>query len=261
MSNKIKALIFSLFIAVFAWFCWYAYFSQVDYANEDEIPLLKAQSDIKSKPDDPGGMEVLNKDKAIYNHMLGKKKSDGYIRVIENSEKPVSKENLEDLINKQIYKGNKRPKHLGAVIIQPKSQVVPQAIDEQTKPEAVTEPKQVPQPSENPKKPEPIVTPKPQPVQIAEKAKQTEAAAPKDPKPQVIIEKYTIRVAKLKDKKFLAKGTEIFKHKFPVLSKYKGELVEIGDKYYLHFSSIKSKQEAIAVCQELTNQGNKCSIH
>ncbi len=271
MSNKIKALIFLLFIAIFAWFCWYAYFSQVDYANENEIPLLKAQSDIKSKPDDPGGMEVLNKDKAIYNHMLGKKKSDGYIRVIENSEKPVSKENLENLINKQIYKGKKRPEHVGAVVIQPKPQVSipvleePQAqTAEQPKPTtpqlADEQPKQVVQPSNNQTKPEPITTPKQQPVQVPEKPKQAEVTH-KEQKPQIIVEKYTIRVAKLKDKKFLTKGVEVFKHKFPVLSKYKGELFEVDDKFYLHFSSIKSKQEANALCQELINQGSKCSVH
>ncbi len=102
MSAKVKAIIFIIFICAFAYFCWYAYFVQIDNVNEHDLPLLRKQEDIKSRPEAPGGIEISNKDKAIYNQMLGKKKAENNVRVIEHQEKPVSKDSLEDLINRQL---------------------------------------------------------------------------------------------------------------------------------------------------------------
>lgn len=207
MSKSVKAIICLIFFSAFAYFCWYAYFVEIDNLSENDIPLLKAQTGIKSKPENPGGMEVQNKDKAIYTHMLGEKKIDNKIRVIGDYEKPVSRESLEDLINKQLH----------------------------TKDVSST-------------------------AEI--KIKKLEQSKKKEPLDiKKISSKYTIRVAKLKDKKFLFKGIEIFQNRYPVLNKYNGELIESNGDYFLHFSSMKSKQEADTICKELMGNGDKCSLH
>jgi hypothetical protein len=272
MSRKTKLIILLIFISVFLFFCGYSYFTQVDNINENDLPLLKAQTDIKSKPDDPGGMNVLNKDKAIYNHMLGKKKIDGNVNVIDGYEKPVSKENLESLISKQLKKSDKKP--CGDSIVESQS-LEPAKTEEATKQEEPI--------AEIPAKQEEVVVAKPKRIEIidlrdveaiAEKSESIEPAKPIDQvkekpkqieqvqkaevKPPILVEKYTIRVAKLKDKKFFAKGTEIFKRKHPVLYKYKGELVENNGDYFLNFSNIKSKQEAESICKALTARNDKC---
>ena len=226
MTVKSKAIISIIFISIFIYFCWYAYIVQIDYVNEHEIPILKAQSDIKAKPDNPGGMEVLNKDKAIYKHMLGKNKIEGQVKMIESSEKPVLKESLEDLINKQLKNGSSSNKqHIGAASIEPKKL-------EQKTPES-------------------------------DKSSGRDPMEIKVPQAKVIAasnEKYTIRVAKFKDKKFFAKGIEIFQKKYPVLEKYGGELVEKNGDYFLHFSNINSKKEANELCRNILQNGGKCSV-
>ena len=205
MSNKFKVIIFIFFISLFIYFCWYAYFVKIDPLKEHEIPILKAQSEIKASPSTPGGVEISNKDKSIYNHMLGKKKTDKHVRVIENDEKPVSKLALEELVNKQLKRNF------------PKSSLDSYSSNENTK-------KQV-------------------------------------NKSNNLDVKYSIRVAKLKEKRFVLQGIEIFHKKYPFLKSTRGELVSKNGNYFLHFSDISSKKEALMMCRKISDGGGKCSVY
>lgn len=219
MSTKQKAIIFTIFVCAFVYFCWYAYFVQIDNVNEHDLPLLRKQEDIKSKPEDPGGIEISNKDKAIYKQMLGKR-AENNIKVVENQEKPVSKNNLEDLINRQL--GSKKRKTL------------------------VVEQSQL----QNGYKEVPVVTRNEVPKKSEEQSYQ---------KP--VEEKYSVRVAKLKDKRFLSKGVDIFYNKYPSFRHFKAEAVSKGGNYYMHFVNIPSKVEATKLCRELREDDRNCHIY
>lgn len=218
MSTKVKAIIFIIFVCAFAYFCWYAYFVQIDNVHEHDLPLLHKQTDIKSRPETPGGVEISNKDKEIYSQMLGKKKTENNVSVIEHHERPVSKDSLEDLINRQL--GSKGRKTL----------VLDQGQLRVTKKESSA---------------------------IAEMPKKTV-----EPRYQKSAEmKYSIRVAKLKDKRFLKKGVEIFYKKYPSLRPFKAEAVAKDGDYYMHFVNIHSQAEAAKLCRELRDDDRNCYIY
>lgn len=219
MSTKVKAVIFIIFVCAFAYFCWYAYFVQIDNVHEHDLPLLHKQTDIKSRPEMPGGIEISNKDKAIYNQMLGKKKAENNVKVVEHQERPVSKDSLEDLINRQL--GSKGRKTLlldqGQLRVANKeSSAIPEMIKK-----------------------------------IAE-----------EPRYQKPVEmKYSIRVAKLKNKRFLQKGVEVFYKKYPFLRPFKAEAVAKDSDYYMHFVNIPSQVEAAKLCRELRDDDRNCYIY
>src|SRR3989344_4933895 len=53
-------------VAVFLFYAWYTDKFAIS-SNTEEAPLIRAdKAPVRVKPDDPGGMEIENRDKSIY---------------------------------------------------------------------------------------------------------------------------------------------------------------------------------------------------
>ncbi len=75
-------------LGLFLTLCWYAYNYYIDNQKGDGVYYIKAdKSPFKVQPENPGGMQVENQDKQIFNAMVGSaEKLDGQINVVEGEE-------------------------------------------------------------------------------------------------------------------------------------------------------------------------------
>ncbi len=222
ITPKIKYSLIGIVTLIFASICWYAYFSQVATVPEQDLPLIKAQENIREKPADPGGMEVLNKDKAIYKHMFNDKSIDSKVKIVDSKEKPLSRENIESVIDAQLKTGRR------------------------AKPQTVTT---------NTPTPPPLKTVEANKVQ--DTAKTEEPKTP--PTKSIEVKTYSIRVARLKDPSVFSDVTKVFKDKYPLLSALTPKAVSNNGNYYLDFIAA-NKEAAENTCKALINQGQKCKI-
>lgn len=100
---KYKIFLVILACFLFTFMLWYSYYVYVDNTKEEEVPLIKAPTNLVFKPKDPGGMIVPDKDKDIYNVMSGRKSTTEKIKITKDaSGKDISKAEAIALINKQI---------------------------------------------------------------------------------------------------------------------------------------------------------------
>lgn len=87
---------------------WYSYYVYVDNTKEENLPLIKAQTNIIFKPKNPGGMIVPDKDKDIYNSMSGRKGAPEKIKLAKDTtQQNISKAEAIELINKQMHQPTK----------------------------------------------------------------------------------------------------------------------------------------------------------
>jgi hypothetical protein len=84
-SNTDKWLKYKIFFIVsslfgFGYLLFHSYYTYIDNTKEEDLPIIRAPTNIVSKPEDPGGMIIPDKDKDIYKQMSGKKKIDEKIK-------------------------------------------------------------------------------------------------------------------------------------------------------------------------------------
>jgi hypothetical protein len=91
-------LIVLLAVGGFAAIAWYAYDSTSSNNDLVDVPLIKAEAEpYKSKPSDPGGMEIAYEDKKIYDVLEGKNAADSTAdKKVANPklEEPMAREKL-----------------------------------------------------------------------------------------------------------------------------------------------------------------------
>lgn len=92
----------------FICFAWYAYNTQVNNVKETDLPIIHAPKQVKFKPADPGGMMVPNRDKHIYDHVLGKKTLINKTKVSGENETVVERADLSALVAKQLKTKTKK---------------------------------------------------------------------------------------------------------------------------------------------------------
>jgi hypothetical protein len=112
MARKEKTLFSKIFLyktflllcclVGFGYLLFYSYYIHIDNVLEEDLPLVRAPKNIISKPDDPGGVIIPNKDKDIYTHMSGTKNTDDVIKTKDLNENNFSKSKALDLIDKQL---------------------------------------------------------------------------------------------------------------------------------------------------------------
>lgn len=89
-----RGLIASVVILTFAAILWYAYPDGEDAAVSGDVPLIVADTAAyKSKPEDPGGMEVRHQDSTVFNPLV-KKSADQVERLLPQPEEPLNKEDV-----------------------------------------------------------------------------------------------------------------------------------------------------------------------
>jgi hypothetical protein len=98
---KYQAIVVTLCVLGFGYFAWHSYNSQQPSVHESDLPLIKAPTGIKSKPKDPGGIVIPNRDKDIYDHISGKQvRTD--VKTRKTAELPLSKTTMIEEINRQL---------------------------------------------------------------------------------------------------------------------------------------------------------------
>lgn len=129
-------------VAILVGGIWY-FSSHVEEVAEDTLPLIHADySNIKSKPQDPGGLVVAHRDKDIFDGMSNKKYKKPKEQVRHKPEAAISKEQITQTLEKQI--DNKEAKEEQSEFIVNKNTA---SVDKE--PQASTTPSEENQVSEN----------------------------------------------------------------------------------------------------------------
>ena len=106
-GNKYLKYKFALVIiatAFFLYLSWYAYNTQVDTdVDPKKLPLIEFSRQIKFKPGDPGGIEIANLDKGIYDYISGRKVSKKVV-ISNHKEDPVSREEMIRILGNKTVK-------------------------------------------------------------------------------------------------------------------------------------------------------------
>ena len=123
---KYKVALVLCCLLSFSYLLWYSYYTHIDNVEEEDLPLVKAPSNIISKPQDPGGMIVPNKDKDIYNHMSGKKNKNDRVKATGLNKNNLSKSEALALINKQLKNREIKRKNISATAAVNK-QIIPKS--------------------------------------------------------------------------------------------------------------------------------------
>jgi len=88
-SFAIVASIFAIFL--FGGVLWYLYYEK-NYASEGGIPTIPPESgEVRERPDDPGGMEIQNQNKLVYDKVSGEETA------LEDQVQPTPEQPLEDI--------------------------------------------------------------------------------------------------------------------------------------------------------------------
>ncbi len=97
--SKIKVFIPLIFIAIicFISYAWYTDKFAISQ-NKNDIPIIKADtSPLREKPEDPGGMKIINRDKRVYETISGKNnenESTKSANILPAPEEPLSRQKI-----------------------------------------------------------------------------------------------------------------------------------------------------------------------
>lgn len=87
-----KGVLTVIALLLFAAIIWYAYPEGQEQYEGVDVPVIQADAAVyKSKPDDPGGMEVRHQDSTIFDP-LERKGAEAVERLLPTTEEPVDKE-------------------------------------------------------------------------------------------------------------------------------------------------------------------------
>lgn len=232
--KKFKLIFVVICIAIFTGIAWYSYVSQVKNFNEDDLPLIKQTTQVKFKPENPGGLVVPNTDKDIYDHISGKK-SKSIVKTRSVHEKATShKEMFEVLEKKKAIKNIDSPPNpvkLSNEVSNKEERVEPVDKNHSYVASSV----------------------------LSKKNADSNVRGNK-------VQKYEIRIAKIKNERVFKKAWEIMTLKHgefigDLKPKLKIENIDGKKAYYLHAGAVESFEKARKICESLKDQGlNKCKI-
>lgn len=83
-------LVVVLAVGGFVWLAWYAYQSGSVPQREEDVPLVTADATpFRTKPDDPGGMEIPHRDKTVYDALAGTSNPPKVEALLPDEEEPI----------------------------------------------------------------------------------------------------------------------------------------------------------------------------
>lgn len=257
-SQRLKNfIIFVLVLSGFVWLAIYAYQRGTRPQNPSEVPLLTAENvPMRKKPEDPGGMEIPNQDKTIYEVLTKRKqqaeKKQRILPLPEAPEPPEGSDNgSQEFVEarKAMLESQPAPKNVEEIIAPKKEAPVQQKIivKEAPKPTAA--------------KP---VAPKPKNPVVAEKPAN---------KPSAISattssggDAYRVQLASFRSKDEAEKGWDkAYRSHVDLLkgSSYAIERAEISGKgifYRLQVKGFGSRDAASALCDKLKARNQGCYV-
>jgi hypothetical protein len=101
-SRLFSAVVAGASLVGFGFVVWYAYQQGVRVGSEDMAPMLRAEaSPIKLRPDNPGGMEVLNQDKLVFDRLTPDPKEPLIERLLPPPETPLPRPEMQTAASPQ----------------------------------------------------------------------------------------------------------------------------------------------------------------
>lgn len=261
--SQLKALLVLVVLAVFVYIAWYAYTSPGN-VDDSSLPVIQASSEIiKSKPENPGGLVVANRDKAIFEGMSNvpakKIKTE---KTVTPPEANISKQVVAETIEKTLPVV-KEPE---TVTASPNADFIVSKKAEESKTSST---QAVEQTSELDKELDDI-----QPNSVVEPVAPVESVT----QPTIVVEPapatgglklpktYTVRIAALKTESAAIEAWKSLKATYrDVLGGLTSEIqvVEKDGKevYYLHAGPITSQVQAEQICKSLQERGRRCRVY
>lgn len=186
-GKAVKLILAASVIAALGGAAWY--FVGSTPMDQDQVPIVRAEpTPMKEKPQDPGGMDVPNRDKTVYNRVSGENTEPKLERLLPRPEKPLDMpaqpvDTIEAEANatgltKSLPPLPETPKEVGEVEAQTPSPVeeakVLPAVPTEEMAEEIQEP--TPAPVEDPNGPRALVKRSEQPVAVNKQDKDDLAA-------------------------------------------------------------------------------------
>ncbi len=261
--SQVKALLVLAVVGIFVYIAWYAYTSPGN-VEDSSLPVIQASSEIvKSKPEDPGGLVVANRDKGIFEGMSNTPAKKVKIeKTVTPPEAPVSKQAVVEKIEKALPVA-KEPEIVAA---NPNPDFIVSKKAEEPKPVPV---QAVAETSELDKELDDI-----QPNPVTEPAATVETVAQPapaiEPAPTTGVLKlpkiYTVRIAALKTEQATIEAWKSLKSTYKDVLGNLGSEVQIAEKdgkevYYLHAGPISSQAQAEQICKSLQERGRRCRVY
>lgn len=259
-------------IALAAVVGWFVLSPRYADSPNAELPIVRRpQGAVKVQPAEPGGMEILNQDRSVYDII---EKKDSSAQVVENLLPPPEEPQL------PVIAAQPEPAVAEKVAAQTQSTVVEQKVEEiiriaeAPKPQPVQEPKAEPAPvtlSEAAAKPQPAPQPVVAPVnQPAPAAKSTPApevkTAPAQPAPKTAAAgSWQVQLMSSPNKKAIDSAWNNLVKKYPVLNgqPYEIETADLGAKgtfYRLKAGAFADRAGADNLCNDLKALGGSCIV-
>lgn len=259
-------------IALAAVVGWFVLSPRYADSPNAELPIVRRpQGAVKVQPAEPGGMEILNQDRSVYDII---EKKDSSAQVVENLLPPPEEPQL------PVIAAQPEPAVAEKVAAQTQSTVVEQKVEEiiriaeAPKPQPVQEAKAEPAPvtlSEAAAKPQPAPQPVVAPVnQPAPAAKSTPApevkTAPAQPAPKTAAAgSWQVQLMSSPNKKAIDSAWNNLVKKYPVLNgqPYEIETADLGAKgtfYRLKAGAFADRAGADNLCNDLKALGGSCIV-
>jgi cell division septation protein DedD len=274
--GPVKILATVIVLIGFIYLAWYAYDASEELKDE-ELPLIAANKEIiKTKPENPGGLIVANRDKDIYDGMSGKntKKEKKESPVIP-PETPASKQAVAQTIEKELKTTEPQTttEPHANFIVSDKAAESTSTVVEQAK----TEPSELDQELNNVEPTSTTTNESTTNANVELQTKVAEATVPENPAPavaepviqpapQAVNKTYTVRIAALKNEQAAIEAWKSLKATYySVLGDLGSEIQVVNNgiktTYYLHAGPIATLEQAEQVCKALQAQGRRCRVY
>lgn len=238
---------------------WFVLAPQYENTTETEIPVIRRpQEQVKVPPVEPGGVEISNQEKTVYDIIERKPENTDRVNVLPPAEQPNADaiEALVEEVAPIAAPAEETP------VIKPESLSTPK-VAETTMPAETAQPTAEPAESTTAFR-EPVTTPAPAKAEAAQ-PKQTETAAAKPgiAKTEIAKGAWQIQLMSSPNRAAVEKSWKTMSSKYKVLKDlpYEVSSADLGKKgtyYRLKAGNFATKEEATALCNKLKAAGGSC---
>lgn len=254
-------------IALAAVVGWFVLSPRYADAPDAELPVIRRpQNAVKIQPAEPGGMEILNQDKSVYDII---EKKDTSAPVVENLLPPPEEPQLPVIAAQpETTVADRVTAQIQPTIVEEKAEEIIR-VAEAPKPQPVQEPKAEPapvplsqaaaEPAPAPA-PEPVVRPEPQP------APQPKTAPAPQPQPKAAAAgSWQVQLMSSPNKTAIDSAWKNLVKKYPVLNgqPHEIETADLGSKgtfYRLKAGAFADRAGADNLCNDLKALGGSCIV-
>lgn len=252
-------------IALAAVVGWFVLSPRYADAPDAELPVIRRpQNAVKVQPAEPGGMEILNQDKSVYDII---EKKDTSAPVVENLLPPPEEPQLPVIAAQpETTVADKVTAQIQPTVVEQKVEEIIR-VAEAPKPQPVQEPKTEPEPvplsqavSAPAPTPEPVVRPEPQP------APQPKATPAPQPEPKAAAAgAWQVQLMSSPNKTAMDSAWKNLVKKYPVLNgqPHEIETADLGSKgtfYRLKAGAFADRSGADNLCNDLKALGGSCIV-